>query len=310
MQRRTLLWSLGALAVAGARPAAAQVLAPLKLGTVPQDSGAECYYGHDAHIFAKHGIDAQINGMASGPAIAAAVLAGALDIGFSNMFSLEAAYDKGLPFVLVAPASVYDDAAPTSLLVVQKDSPIASARDLTGKTVSTNGLRNIGEYGPAIWIDKNGGDSSTVKFVEIPNPEIREALLSRRIDAANVSEPALTDVKPISRVLAKSYTAIAPHFLIGAWFTTAGWAAAHPDLLGRFVAAMRETADWSNAHQGDSAGILAKSVGVDVAVVRNATRARFGDVLTPELIQPTIDVAVRYKLVTKPLSPRDLIYSA
>jgi NitT/TauT family transport system substrate-binding protein len=308
MRRRTLVWSLAAFALAGTRRVRAQTLAPLRIGTVPQDSGSECYYGHDTGIFAKHGIDATISGMVSGPAIASALLAGSLDIGFSNMFSLEAAYDKGFPFTLIAPASVYDDAAPTSLLLVPKDSTIRTAADLTGKTVSTNGLRNIGEYGPAIWIDKNGGDATTVKFVEIPNSEIKDALLSHRIDAANITEPFLTDVKPVTRVLAKAYTGIAPRFLIGAWFTTTGWAQAHPDLVKQFVDAMRETAVWANAHQRESAEMLAKGTGVDIAVVRNATRARFGEVLAADLIQPTIDVAVRYKLVTKPLTPRDLIY--
>ena len=307
MRRRTLVFGLGAFA-ATARSARGQSLAPVRIGTVPQDSGSECYYGRDTGIFAKHGIDAAVSGMASGPAIASAVLAGSLDIGFSNMFSLEAAVDKGFTFTLIAPASVYDDAAPTSLLLVTKDSPVRTAADLSGKTVSTNGLKNIGEYGPAIWIDKNGGDSSSVKFVEIPNSEIREALLSHRVDAANISEPFLTDVKPVTRVLAKSYTAISPRFLIGAWFTTTTWAAAHPDVLKNFVDAMRETAAWANAHQQQSAEMLARGTGIDIAVVRNATRARFGDVLAPDLIQPTLEVAFRYKLVTKPLAPRDLIY--
>lgn len=310
MRRAAALGSLGALALATALPARAQTLTPLRIGTIAQDSGAEGYYGKDAGIFAKHGLDVKVDTMVSGPAIASAVLAGSLDFGFSNMFSLELAHDKGLPFTLVAPASVYDDTAPTSLLVVPKDSPIRSARDLNGKTVSTNGLKNIGEYGPAVWIDKNGGDSTTVKFVEIPVPETAAALLAHRIDASNVSEPAYSQVKPNSRLLAKSYGAIAPRFLIGAWFTTNAWAAAHPDVLARFIDAMRETARWANTHQSESAEMLAKNLGMDIAVVRQATRARFGEALTADLIQPTLDVAVRYKLISKPQVPQDIIYVA
>jgi len=310
MRRSIALGSLGALAVATALPARAQTLAPLRIGTIAQDSGAEGYYGRDTGIFTKHGLDVKVETMVSGPIIASAVLSGSLDIGFSNMFSLEAARDKGLPFILIAPASVYDDAAPTSLLVVPKDSTIRTARDLNGKTVSTNGLKNIGEYGPAVWIDKNGGDSTTVKFVEIPVPETPAALIAHRIDASNVSEPAYSKVKPNSRLLAKSYTAIAPRFLIGAWFTTAAWAAAHPDLVARFVDAMRETARWANTHQTDSAEMLAKNLSMDIAIVRSATRARFGETLTADMIQPTLDVAVRYKLIIKPMTPQDLVYAA
>jgi NitT/TauT family transport system substrate-binding protein len=310
MRRGTALAGLGALAVASTRPLRAQTLVPLRLGTVPQDSGAECYYGHDSGIFAKHGIDAQINGMASGPAIASAVLAGALDIGFSNMFSLEAAYDKGLPFTLISAASVYDDAAPTSLLIVAKDSPIRTAHDLDGKTVSTNGLRNIGEYGPSIWIDKNGGDSSTMKFTEMPFPEMPVALASGRVDSAFPAEPFITIAKDSARVLADAFASVAPRFNLGIWVTSRQWADAHKDLVSEFAGVMSKTAAWSNNNHAQSAAILAKyakldpSIASSMARVPNATRLQAAD------MQPVLDLALKYGTLPTAVAAEQLIYRA
>ena len=88
------------------------------------------------------------------------------------MISLAVAHARGVPVTIIAPAGLYATNAPTSVCGVAKNSPIKTAKDLNGKTVATNGLKNIGEFGPRAWIDKNGGDSSTVKFIEMPQNEV------------------------------------------------------------------------------------------------------------------------------------------
>jgi hypothetical protein len=38
-----------------------------------------------------------------------------------------------------------------------------------GLPLATAGLVTVTELSPRAWIDKNGGDSSTIKFIEIPS---------------------------------------------------------------------------------------------------------------------------------------------
>jgi NitT/TauT family transport system substrate-binding protein len=280
----------------------------LRIATLPQDAGSEIFYASDMGFFAKAGIDVKLEIAQNGPAVAAAVAANALDVGFSNALSIEIAYKKGLPFAFIAPAALYSSAAPTSLLMVKKDSPIRTARDLDGKTIGANGLRNIGQMGPALWIDKNGGDSSSVKFVEIPGDEMAPALDQGRLDAAFLPEPQASLAKRVARVLAKAYDAIGDGFMIGGYFTTRQWADAHPDLYGKFVSVMRETALWANKNPDKSAAILAKYTKIDLQVVKGATRARFGEILSAQAIQPTIELAARYKLIEAVFPAQELIY--
>ena len=284
---------------------------PLTLSTIPFDAGSEAFYAKDQGFFAKQGLDVTVNPVGNGPAIAAAVASGAIDIGFSNALSIETAYKKGLPFVFIAPAAIYSSAAPTSVLMVPKDSPLKTARDLNGKTIAVNGLKNIAEYAPSYWIDKNGGDSSTVKFIELSPIETPAALEAHRIDAAHVAEPQITQAKANSRVFAKCYDLLGEGFMIAGYFTTRPWADAHPDLVRRFQAAMRETATWANAsaNTDTSADIMAKYAKLDAALVRSSVRAKFGTTLSAAAIQPTIDLAARYKLLdTFPAS--ELIYAS
>jgi NitT/TauT family transport system substrate-binding protein len=308
MRRRDAICALAAAAAAAAAPARAQTPQTLRVATLPQDAGSEIFYATDLGLFAKAGIDVKLDIAQNGPAVAAAVASNALDVGFSNALSIEIAYKKGLPFAFIAPAALYASAAPTSLLMVKKDSPLRTARDLNGKTIGANGLRNIGQMGPALWIDKNGGDSSTVKFVEIPGDEMAGAIEQGRIDAAFLPEPQASQAKRVARVFAKAYDAIGDGFMIAGYFTTRQWADAHPDLYGKFVAVMRETARWANRNPAQSAAILSKYTKVDPQTVAQAARARFGEVLSPAAIQPTIDLAARYKLIDEPFPAQEIIY--
>ncbi|HEY5348421.1 MAG TPA: ABC transporter substrate-binding protein [Candidatus Lustribacter sp.] len=286
-----------ALLLGGKEPVAAQPLQALRIETIPFDAGSEAYYGKDMGFFAKQGLDVTIGAAGNGPAIAAAVASGAIDIGFSNALSIETAYKKGLPFVFIAAAALYSSAAPTSVLMVPKDSPLKTAKDLNGKTLGVNGLKNIAEYAPSMWIDKNGGDSSTVKFVEIKPAAAPAALAAHRIDACFVAEPQITEAKAASRVFSKPYDVLGDGFMIAGYFTTRPWAQAHPELVHKFQDAMRETAAWANANPDKSADILAKYTKLDPALVRASYRAKFGESLSAAAIQPTIDLAAHYKLL-------------
>ena len=48
--------------------------------------------------------------------------------------------------------------------------------------------------------------------------------------------------------LGSTYAAIAPHFMLGGWFTTAEWARAHPDVITRFVRVIAEASTYVDAH--------------------------------------------------------------
>jgi NitT/TauT family transport system substrate-binding protein len=311
MRVRALLLALlaSAVVVLPARPATTQPLPQLRIETIPFDAGSEAFYAKDMGFFSKAGLDVTVTPVGNGPAIASAVASGAIDIGFSNALSVETAYKRGLPFVFVAPAAMYASAAPTSVLMVPKDSPIKTARDLDGKTLAVNGLKNIAEYAPSLWIEQNGGDPTTVKFIEIGPTEMPAALAEHRIDAAFVAEPQITQAKSDSRILAKAYDAVGDGWMIAGYFTTRAWADQHPDVLRRFAQAMRETAAWANANPDKSADILAKYTKLDPSIVHASVRAKFGDTLTAATIQPTIDLAAHFKILPA-FAAQDLIYTS
>jgi NitT/TauT family transport system substrate-binding protein len=170
------------------------------------------------------------------------------------------------------------------------------------------GLNTAAETGPRAWIDQNGGDSSMVRFVEMPFPAMAAALEAGRIDAASVTEPFTSAARKNGRVLAYFWDAVSKHFLISAWFTTPQWTKDHPDLVRRFAGVMHETADWANKNPAKSAEILAKYTKIDPLIIATMTRTHYGEQLTPRLMQPLIDLTAKYgKFSTFPA--QELIFS-
>jgi NitT/TauT family transport system substrate-binding protein len=298
-----------AVITSGNAPARGQSMTTIRVAAIPIEAAAEVYYAKDNGFFAKVGLDVDIQGIAAG-AIIPAVASNAADIGYATVDTLATTHQKHIPFVIIAPASVYQSPATQHIgaLLLPLASTIQQAKDLDGKTVATAALNSLAEYAPRVWIDREGGDSSTVKFVEVPFGAMPAAIQAGRVDAAWITEPFVTIAKKNGRVLTYGFDDISKQFLIGAWFTTSQWANDHSYLVNRFASVMRETAVWANSNQARSGEILAKYSNLDPTVLSTMTRSHYAERLDPALLQPLIDVAAKYAKFNS-FPAQELIYS-
>lgn len=313
--RSRLLLVLGTAAahVAWPRPARAQPVATIRVGTPNADDGAAALlYAIHSGLFARAGISVEIVTAASGAAVAAAVAGGAVDVGFSSLVPLISAHARGVPFQLVAPGAVYTTDAPYSGMLVKKDSPLHTARDLNGKTVSASALRDLGAVSTLAWIDQNGGDSTTVKTVELPQSAVLAAINEGRIDAGSLLEPRLSAALAggTVRLFAKTYDAFGKQFPITAWFATTDYIAQNGDLVVRFARAMRESNVYSNAHPSDTAPLVAASARVDLTTIEHSARVKFADALEAGEIQAVVDLSLKYGVIDRRFAARELVSPA
>jgi NitT/TauT family transport system substrate-binding protein len=297
--------ALGRLAL----PALAQANAAVRLACLSSDGAAQAFYAKDMGFFAKAGLDADIQAMPNSGAIAAAVVSNSVDIGYMSVDVVAALHTKNIPIVFIAPANeyVYPATVRSAALILPTNSPVRRAKDLNDKVIGVSGLRGIPETATRAWIDQNGGDSSTVKFVEISLSATAAALEAGRFDAAWITEPYLGIARKTCRVLDYGYNAISKHFLQSAWSTTSQWARDHGDLVKRVAAALHEAAIWANKNPADSGEILAKHSKIDREVIATMARSRYADQMTPALVQPLINVSAKYNAFNT-FPAKDLIF--
>ena len=311
ISRRASLAAVAFILIVAGWARAQTTVSPLRVATIPSDFAAEVYYAKDLGYFEKAGLDVTITPVHTGAAIVSAVLGGSIDVGYSNMLSILIAHDKSFPVTIVMPANLYESKAGTiGLLSVAKTSPIHTAADLNGKTVAVPGLNTTAELTARNWIDKNGGDSKTVHFVEVPLSSMAPALLGGRIDCAAFDSTAAPDLrKPTSefRLLGQSYDSVGPSFASGAWFSSDDFVTKHPEATKKFIAVMKQTAAWANTHHRESAIILAKYLNVPAESYDTTPRVAYETKFSPDGIKAMIDLAARYGAIKTAVEPRALI---
>ena len=290
--------------------AAAQSTPVVRVLELTGDGASEGSYALGGGFFKKYGLDATVAKTTGGGAVVAAVVGGSAEVGFSNLVSVAAAIERGIPVTIIAPATVFSSKAPDILLAQSRRTAFKSGADLNGKVVAVTTLDGELQLGAAVWIDKTGGNSKTVHFVEIPETAMAAALAQGRIDAAMMTEPHLSQARAEVDVLGNADSAIAPQFISGVYFAATAWVDAHPDTARRVAQALRETAHWANTHHAETAAILARGSDLDAATINLMTRSTYAESLTAPMIQPAIDVAFTYGRLKDPLDMRQIVAKA
>ena len=288
------------------RTAGAQELPHVRVGASPVDVGGPVYYAADLGFYKKHGLDVEIVNTSNGPATAAAIVSGTLEIGSGNALSIAQAHDRGVNFLFVAPSGGYTSTDPTAALVVAKTSTAKSAKDFAGKTFGVNTVGALGQIAICEWLDKNGVDWKAAHFVELPYSAMVPAMVAGRIEAALMTEPALDNaVAGDGKMFAPIYDTIAKDFIDGGFFALADYVKTHMDAIRRFNAAITDAAKWANANRPLSAKILEKYSGVPAAQMLH--RVRYYERLDPASIQPMIDAAAKYGTLKAAFPATDII---
>ena len=270
---------------------------------------APLYYAQRSGMFARAGLKVDITRISSGAATAAAVASHTIDIGKATTLGVLAGFAHGVPLTVIAPAAVYDASSPDGMLVVAPDSPIKTGADLDGKLLATTTLLGIDHVATLAWVDAHGGDSQSLRYVELPISSSPNAIAQHRVDAVFVTEPVLSDavdsgkVRPIIPVL----SALGKRFLFSVWFTSTDFAKANPEAVKRFTAVITQAQAYVNGHHREMAPLVADLAGLPVGEVQNAKMATCGTTLGPADLQPIINVAAKYRAIPQPFDAKDII---
>jgi NitT/TauT family transport system substrate-binding protein len=306
-RRRLLAVGASASAVLVAGPVTAQSLTAVAVGTSGKEADSQAYFAAELGLFKKHGLEVKINTLA--PALlASAVAGGELQFGDSNLISIGAAREKNITFLLVAAGGAYSSNAPTTLMVTSPNNPAKTAKDLNGKVIAGVSLGGLDDMVAHAWMDRNGGDATSIKFIALAPGEMLPALERGTIDAALLPEPALSAERARVRVLGKAYDAVATRFLIAGWFASAEWASKNPATVKAFADAITEAGQWANANREKAAIILEKYTKIAPDPANPVTHITFAPALDPTLIQPVIDAGVRYKIFARPFTAAEIMW--
>ncbi len=231
----------------------------ITISLIPILDVAPAYVAQAKGFFTEFGLEVETVLAQGGAAIVPAVVGGSAQIGFSNNLSLIIANTRGMPLRVVsaAVASTGKDLQDANT-VVAKDPAIRSAADLVGKRVSTNTSRGIGDAVVSAAVRAAGGDPSTITWVELPFPNVEQAVEIGQIDAGWLSAPfATTAVDHGMRVISTPLTEMTDHVMqVSSYFSTDAYVAANPQVVSSFQGAMAKALAYAKDNPDEVRTIL------------------------------------------------------
>jgi len=273
ISRKSCLLALGS-AMSGAMVAPARADAiPLNVGILPITTNVPYYAADKLGYFAAENLACTAQVIRGGAAAIPAMLTGSLDVVFSNATSVAEAIARGIDLRLILTGTIIANKPPDAgAILKRKGDPLRTGKDLEGKIVAVNTLRDVIWMMVTAWITATGGDLSKVQVVELSQPAMVEAIKQKRVDAAMVIDPFLTvafadpALELLSWPCSQCYAGGPMAFFI----VTGDMAQRRPNDVRAFIRAYKRGAAWTIANLGKQSyyDLVAGFSGLDVDLIR------------------------------------------
>jgi NitT/TauT family transport system substrate-binding protein len=202
-------------------------------------------YGVQEGFFRERDLDVKVTPSQGGATVVPAVVSGDSDIAGSNLVSVLLAQGKDIPVKIVAPGTFVRGkrSQDFSAILAAGDGDIRLPKDLEGKTLAVNTLKNVAELAAKASLAKQGVDVSEIELAEVDFPDMNGALAEGRVDAAFQIEPFVSlALKEGHRVIDRPYVGTKPGLQIGCYFTSEQYLSENEDVVKRFREGVADTA--------------------------------------------------------------------
>src|SRR6478735_10288417 len=252
-----------ALALAGCNDSAAQpTTAPtdnaasgemttVRVAALPIAETGALWAAIDEGIFADHGLEIEVVPAQGGANAIPALLSGDIQFAIGQPFGPIRADAQNLGVVIIGDyADSLADGTDVNAVVTLADSGITRPADLAGKKVSVNTIGAAGDLTIRKAVQDDGGDPSTIEFVEVAFPDVPAQLAAGTMDAAWAPDPFRGIVVGGGGTsVLQPYQATIPGLSVLTNITTQKLIDEDPDLVAAYSAAMEEALEWASGHE-------------------------------------------------------------
>jgi NitT/TauT family transport system substrate-binding protein len=254
ISRRAGLATLGAAVASSALPrAAAADPVPMNVGLVPIFDIAPYYAALAQGYFTAENIAPTAQIIRGGAAAIPALVQGSFDLVYANGTSIITANARDLDLRIVLEGAPLGQHPPDpGALLKRKGDTYKTGKDLEGKVIGVNALRDIQWMLVTAWVKATGGDPAKVQLIEVPLPSMVDTIKAKRVDTALVLDPFLTEGlgDPDIELLDWAMSRVYPGGPIAFWTVTPDLIARRPNDIRAFVRAYKRGAAWCNANMG------------------------------------------------------------
>lgn len=252
--------------------------------------------------FSDAGLQIKEKEVTSGAVAVPLLLNGQLQFSEADTVGALTAISKGVPLTIVgavtSTASTPEKDA--QAILVGPKSSITTADGLNGQKVGVNAIGGAAQIAAESAIDKLGGDSKTVKFVELPPNSMVEATKKGTV-AAVVSSRSDSEAEGLTPIIAPTAEGMPSAPLI-VWITSKKYASENPKVVAKFAAAAKTANEQLVADPELVRKVTVASATVDISpeLAKKLVLAQFTPTtVQPDRLQTVVDLMVKYGVIKK-----------
>ncbi|MBD3140109.1 ABC transporter substrate-binding protein [Microbispora bryophytorum] len=262
-----LLAACGTSAASSKDGSGAQGVSTVRVGVIA-GSPPGVYSAIENGFFDRERIKVELVTLSGGPALVAATEGGSIDIAWADIFAWAAAIEQGFKLTIINPANALKPGQQVNVIVTKPGSGITSAKDLTGKKLGVP-AQALTTVQIKKWLADQGLDPDGPTYTTVQDRTTSGGLAAQgTLDAAATSGAYVTAWEAqYGLTVAGTFDSGVPKGAATSGYgALRSYAEAHPDLIKRFVRAVRQgvTAFQSSAPLAQNT-LLVKYGGADVS---------------------------------------------
>jgi NitT/TauT family transport system substrate-binding protein len=288
--------------------------ATLGVAYVPYNGDAPTFLGIDKGIYDKQDLTLDMQ-VAQAPAAAiASLVSGDVQLAFTTVVTLVTAVSQGTQIRCVTPVdgtvSDADDQLSTATMV-SANSPVKEMADLEGKSVAVVALGSQNHLFTLEEADKAGIDPTKVNVVQLPFPQMQQALESGQVDAVVSTQPFTSQIQAAGgRVINWPEAELNEGGNGTCWAASAQYIDEHPDVIQRFIDAHGEAIQYAADHEDEARAIIPSYLEV---TPEQAQKAVLGVDYNPELNTDSIkkfeELMLKFDFISDEVPMDQLVYT-
>jgi NitT/TauT family transport system substrate-binding protein len=312
LRRRTVAATMAATCLGLATPLIRAQTTRIRVSTIPIIDIAPLQVAIAKGFFAAEGLEVDTTPTQGGAAGIPALAAGQVQIVFSNVVSIMQAAKQGLGVQIIAPASTTGDAPPDqAALIAKKGAPYKTGKDLEGKRIAVNTRNNIIWLYARAWVRATGGNPDAVTYLEVPFPQMVDAVRGDRADAAFAVEPFVSGgVATDMQVIGYPYNQVQKRLPAAQYAASKTYIDQNPQVIERWVRAYQKGVDWVNQNlkSDELYTIISGYTRMPPPLIAKLATAPYEKVVDPAALEPVVEQMRRNGLLEGPFDVKSILY--
>ena len=282
----------------------------ISVAVQPFVDAAPAYIAQQKGYFKQEGLNVKLVSLPSSTVIIPKLISGDVDVAEGNFGSaITAEYNKTGDFKFIAYATTGKPGAVQVLAL--PSSGINSAKDLAGKTIGTNTLKDVLYDALAATLEANNVPLTSVHMTVVPHPQVPEAIGTHQVDAGVLVEPYRTQAARTygARPVVDLFSGPTANLPYNAYYVNSAFAKKYPNTVNAFLRALWKGAEDATANRKDVEQILPTYTNVDAATAALMALPNYPTGLSKAQVQRVADLSTKFGLIGGHFDVTPMIYS-